>query len=116
MQVKDRDLQILEKISRYCDEIEHAHREFGRDYAVFCNNPTYRNAVALCLMQIGELSNRLSEEFKAAHTEIPWRAIKGMRNIVAHEYGKIDTETVWETAESGTQELNLFCRKALSNS
>ena len=76
---------------------------------VFCNNPTYRNAVATWLMQIGELTNKLSQEFKDGHKKIPWRAIRGMRNVVAHEYGNIDEETVWETAENGTKELKEFC-------
>ena len=115
MAVNDRDNQILEKIVKYCEEIEHAHSEYNRSYASFCSNPTYRNAVALCLMQIGELTNKLSEEFKVAHPEIPWRAIRGMRNVVAHEYGNIDEETVWETAENGTHELKDFCEKELKN-
>ena len=38
-----------------------------------------------------------------------------MRNVVAHEYGKIDVETVWETAESGTKELKEFCQRELNN-
>lgn len=113
MAISDRDSQVLEKLVQYCEEIEHAHHEYHRDYSVFCSNPTYRNAVALCLMQIGELTTKLSEEFKATHTQIPWRAIRGMRNVVAHEYGKIDVETVWETAENGTQELKCFCQQML---
>ena len=32
---------------------------------------------------------------------------------VAQEYGKIDTATVWETAENGVQELQEFCRQVL---
>lgn len=115
MQAKDRDVQILEKIICYCEDIEHAHGEYHRDYGVFCSNPTYRNAIAMCLMQIGELTNKLSQEFKDGHSEIPWRAIRGMRNVVAHEYGKIDTETVWETAENGTKELMAFCQRELDN-
>ena len=63
----------------------------------------------MCLMQIGELTIKLSQEFKDSHNEIPWRAIRGMRNVVAHEYGNIDEETVWETVESGTQALKEFC-------
>jgi uncharacterized protein with HEPN domain len=113
MQAEERDVQILRKIVGYCNDIEFAHKEYHRDYAVFCNNPTYRNAIALCLMQIGELTNKLSEDFKNQHTEIPWRSIRGMRNVVAHEYGNIDVETVWETAENGTQELLLFCQRVL---
>jgi len=114
MDRNDRDLQILEKIVKYCDEIEHAHHEYGRDYTIFCTNPTYRNAIAMCLMQIGELTNKLSDSFKESHNQIPWRAIRGMRNVVAHEYGHIDVETVWETAEDGTQDLRAFCQSILS--
>lgn len=66
-------------------------------------------------MQIGELTNKLSQEFKDNHSEIPWRAIRGMRNVVTHEYGKIDVETVWETAENGTKELMAFCQRELDN-
>ncbi|MGN0551699.1 MAG: DUF86 domain-containing protein [Acutalibacteraceae bacterium] len=76
--------------------------------------PTYRNAVALCLMQIGELSNKLSEDFKNTYNSIPWKAIRGMRNVVAHEYGKIDEVTVWETAESDTETLRVFCLNILN--
>ena len=115
MAINDRDNQLLEKIVQYCEEIEHAHREYNCSFQSFCSSPTYRNAVALCLMQIGELTNKLSEGFKEAHPEIPWRAIRGMRNVVAHEYGSIDKETVWETAENGTQELKDFCKKELDS-
>ena len=110
MPVNERDLEILEKILRYCDDIEFSHCEYHRNFQIFCANPTYRNSVALCLMQIGELSNRLSPDFKTSHPEIPWRAIRGMRNIVAHEYGKIDEEVIWETAENGVNDLREFCR------
>ena len=116
MGLSNRAVQILKKIANYCEEIECAHREYTYSYETFCRNSTYRNAVALCLMQIGELSAKLSEEFKADNTEIPWRAIKGMRNVVAHEYGNIDVETVWETAETGTQELKEFCLRWLDQS
>ena len=88
MPVKDRDMQILKKIMGYCEDIEHAHGEYHRDYAILCSNPTDRDAIAMCLMQIGELTNKLSQEFKDGHSEIRWRAIRGMRNVVAHEYGR----------------------------
>ena len=113
MDVSQRDLEIIEKISRYCVEIGEAHDAFQKSYDTFVSNSIYRNAVCLCLMQIGELANHLSDEFKETHREIPWRAIRGMRNVVAHEYGKIDTATVWETAEDGVNELTQFCEQIL---
>ena len=109
-----RDTQILRKIIGYCADIEFTHNEYARSYDVFCANPTYRNAIALCLLQIGELVNNLSDDFKDRYDSIPWRAIKGMRNIVAHHYGKIDTETVWETSEAGIRELRSFCEERIA--
>lgn len=109
-----RDREIIEKIHRYCAEIGEAHAAFQKSYDMFVCNSVYRNAVCLCLMQIGELANHISEEFKETHHEIPWRAIRGMRNVVAHEYGNIDTATVWETAEDGVGELMSFCERILT--
>ena len=37
-----------------------------------------------------------------------------MRNVVAHEYGNIDLETVWETSEAGIMELRDFCDKHIA--
>ena len=89
MTAQSRDTQILEKIQDYCNDIMFTHTEYAHDYHTFCTNPTYRNAIALCLMQIGELVKHLSPEFISSHTSIPWRAIRGMRNVVAHEYGTL---------------------------
>ena len=115
MTASDRDLQILNKIEGYCNDIEFTHTEYGHNYATFCENPTYRNAIALCLLQIGELVKNLSQEFTASHANIPWRAIRGMRNVVAHEYGHIDLETVWETTDVGIIELRDFCVEQLQS-
>lgn len=109
MTAQSRDIQILEKIQGYCNDIMFTHTEYAHDYHTFCTNPTYRNAIALCLMQIGELVKHLSPDFIRSHTSIPWHAIRGMRNVVAHEYGRIDLETVWETSEAGIIELRNFC-------
>lgn len=116
MDVSLRDQEIIEKIIRYCNEIDEAHSAFHKSYDAFVSNSVYRNAVCLCLMQIGELANHLSDGFKETYREIPWRAIRGMRNVVAHEYGKIDTDTVWETAKDGVSELTHFCEQILRKS
>lgn len=113
MPLLERDKTILKKIINYCEEIEFAHKEYNHLFEVFDANPTYRNSVSLCLMQIGELSNKLSDEFKENNNSIPWKAIRGMRNVVAHEYGNIDTVTVWETADSDIQDLKQFCIEVL---
>ena len=113
MTIPSRDNQILQKIYEYCCQIMYTHDEFHREYSAFCNSPTYRNAIALCFLQIGELVKKLSDEFIQTHTEIPWRAIRGIRNVVAHEYGSIDVDTMWETLDTGIIELRDFCEKLL---
>ena len=68
MTIPNRDIQILQKIQGYCDDIMFTHTEYDRNYNTFCSNPTYRNAIALCLLQIGELVKKLSDEFVQSHT------------------------------------------------
>lgn len=51
----------------------------------------------MCIIQLGELANRLSDEAKESSQNIPWRAIKGMRNLHAHDYENVDMEIVWNT-------------------
>ena len=109
----DRDKNILEHILQYCDQVETAHRDFGRSEARFRESTTYQNAISMCILQIGELVGRLSPAFQETHAEIPWRKIRGMRNYVAHEYGSIDIAVVWYTAGASIDELRAFCRSQL---
>jgi uncharacterized protein with HEPN domain len=51
---------------------------------------------------IGEAARRISESFRQAHPEIPWREIIGQRNILAHDYGDVDAELIWKAV---TQDL-----------
>ncbi len=105
----DRDIFILEHIVKYCDEIEIAMDRFGRDYDVFQNDSVYKNALAMCILQIGELSAKLSTDFKISHTAIPWVQIKATRNIVAHRYGSIDPIVLWETVMEDIPALKKYC-------
>ena len=109
----ERDKNILQHILRYCREIETAHDDFGRSRERFVHSTTYQNAISMCILQIGELVNHLSEDFKREHSEIPWHKIRGMRNYVAHEYGSIDFDVVWFVATESIPELRTFCENNL---
>lgn len=54
---------------------------------------------------IGEAASRLSRETQALLPDIPFRAMRGMRNIIAHDYGEVDLELVWQTAEADLPKL-----------
>ena len=50
----DRDASILEHIVSYCEQIELTVKRFGDSYDTFQTDAIYRNAAALCILQIGE--------------------------------------------------------------
>jgi uncharacterized protein with HEPN domain len=54
-----------------------------------------RLAAEAILHRIAEAVARLPEDIIVAHPEVRWRPMKGMRNLVAHEYGAIDYDIVW---------------------
>ena len=59
----------------------------------------------MCIIQIGELVGRLSDEFLEENEQIPWRAIKGMRNLHAHDYERVDLDIVWNTLTEDIPDL-----------
>ena len=44
--------------------------------------------------------------FKSSHPEIPWLEAKAMRNIMAHEYFRVDLKIVWKTAKESLPVLH----------
>ncbi len=50
-----------------------------------------------------------TENFKSTNNKIPWNQIKALRNVVAHNYGGIDKETLWETLMQDIPELQECC-------
>jgi uncharacterized protein with HEPN domain len=57
-----------------------------------------RRAVERVVEIIGEAARKVSEPFKDAHPEIPWRAITAQRHILAHDYDLVDDQKVWRVA------------------
>ena len=108
------DKQRLMRIRDYCKLIESTVSRFGGTFDAFSEDVDFQQSICFSILQIGELANNLSEELKAATTaEMNWSQIKGMRNIVAHHYGKIDFEIVWSVATVDIPKLRQFCDKNL---
>jgi len=54
-------------------------------------------AVVRAIQLIGQAARAVSRELQAAHPEIPWREMIGMRNVVVHDYADVDLALVWKT-------------------
>ena len=49
---------------------------------------------------IGEAATALSPDLKARYANVPWPQIIGLRNLLVHEYFRIDTKVLWDIANS----------------
>lgn len=95
-----RDKVVLEKILKYCEETLDAKDHFGDKYDIFVSSSVYRNAVNMCILQIGELCKLLSIDLRKEIPEIPWKQWCGIRDVFAHQYENIDLESTWDTLHS----------------
>lgn len=64
----------------------------------FNANIQKQDAIIRRIEIIGEAAVHLSEETRRAITDLPFRKMRGMRNIVAHDYANVDLKIVWEVA------------------
>ncbi len=74
----------------------------GKTRDDYDRDETLRLALTHLLQVIGEAAGRVSKDFCAAHSEVPWEAITGMRHKVVHDYLDVDEDIVWDTV---TKEL-----------
>lgn len=69
-------------------------------YETFAKNEQALRVVLYSLAVIGEAVASSIDVLAAANPRLPWQQIRGMRNMVIHEYFQLDLETVWETTQS----------------
>ena len=70
----------------------------GVDRESFLANQEKQDAVLRRFEIIGEAASRVSPETQASFPTVPFRSMRGMRNIIAHDYGDVDLDQVWKTA------------------
>ena len=107
--MKDRDITILKRIVQYADEINGTIIRFDLDIDKLKSDYVFKNAIAMCLLQIGELVVNLSDEFKSEYDKMPWRDIISVRNRAAHTYFSIDMEILWGIAIQDIPDLKDYC-------
>jgi uncharacterized protein with HEPN domain len=96
MHPDQRDAALLWDILEAAREIRQFTAEV--DFAQYAADKMRQRAVEREVEIIGEAARRLSDGFKQAHPEIPWRAIVAQRHVLAHEYGEIRQDRIWAVA------------------
>ncbi len=74
-----------------------AHTDRIASIEDFESDEVLLDSVMFRLIQISENSDRLTPGFKEKHADIPWHAMRGMRNRIVHDYGDVDLSIVYDT-------------------
>ena len=107
MRSKIGDKERLQHIRDICFDIENAI--VGYDEEKFLNDFLVRTAVCSCVVWIGEASTHLTDEIKNSKPDIEWIKIKGMRNLITHEYFGIDYKTLFKAVADNIPPLKKSC-------
>ena len=95
--MQHRDKIILDKIS---DEASIAIKMLSDvEQSDFIKDEILKRAVAMSVINIGELVKNLTQEFRNKYKNVPWKAISEFRDVAAHKYGTLDMNIVYNTVK-----------------
>ncbi|HEX5166875.1 MAG TPA: DUF86 domain-containing protein [Thermomicrobiales bacterium] len=83
-------LQSIEKIQRYTA---------GTSYEAFVVNDMAVDAVIRNFEIIGIATQQIPDEVTSRYQDIPWAKMRGMRNVLAHQYEDVRLDVVWDTIQ-----------------
>ena len=95
------DLKTEAALADLADFAAMADEITSRGRGAYDDDITLRLAGEAVVSRTGEAAKRLSDDYRNAHPKVPWRAIRGTRNLVAHEYDLIDHAANWEVLATG---------------
>ena len=83
----------------------------GTTLAEFLDDVQLQDAVIRRLEIIGEAANQLTDQSVTERSDLPWREMIGMRNVLIHQYGEVDPSVVWETVQRDLPPLIALLRR-----
>lgn len=98
-----RDVALLWDMREACRAV--AEFTAGVKYSRFEQDKMLRSAVERQFLILGEAARQVSDGFRGAHPDVPWRGLVGLRNVLAHEYGEVLVERLWLFATERVPEL-----------
>ena len=93
------------RIADALEAIERVEKYAAKGQTAFDSDELIQTWVVHHLQILAEALTRIDESTRRDHDEIPWDKIRGMRNILVHEYFGIDKRLVWAVVESDLPEL-----------
>ena len=97
MREHSKDKSRLEDILKSIQFIE--EYSDGISYETFVADTMRYYAIMKNVEIVGEAANMLTRDFRETNTELPWREIIGMRNVLVHGYANISNEQLWSAVK-----------------
>ena len=64
---------------------------------------------------IGEATKRLSPELRSKYSDVPWQQIAGLRDVLIHDYLKVNLNLVWQIIEQNLSDLKRQVKAIIEN-
>lgn len=74
----------------------------------FTEDEILQDSMMFRMIQISANVLKLSEDFRNNHNEIPWYAIRGLRNRIVHDYGNVDLTIIYDTISKDIPEVHNY--------
>ena len=113
MREHSRDRGRLEDILKYAQNVEQIVS--GITYEQFVADIRIYYSVMKNVEVIGEAANMLTRHFRETYTELPWRLIVSMRNVLVHGYAQVSDADLWQTATDDIQPLREQVQRYLAD-
>ena len=90
--------------------IEHTKDKSQSDIVA---EPILIDSICFRLIQISENNDKLTQDFKSEYDRVPWKAIKGMRNKIVHNYGVINPTILYDTVKNSIPDLYNILKESI---
>lgn len=95
-------LEAIDRIERYTEDLDFSH---------WLNDQKTIDAVVRNMEIIGEAASHVPDEVRNQYDDVPWDEMRGIRNILAHEYFAVDPEILWRTIKKDLGSLKIILRE-----
>lgn len=113
-----------ERVEDYLDHIVEAitratgYLEDARDFEAFQGDRRSQDAIIRNIEIIGEAVSQIQSsapDFISGYPDVPWAKMRGMRNVMIHEYFSVNVRIVWTTVRDDLPELKQLIEAVLTS-
>jgi len=90
----NKNIRMIKKIIDYAEKILAYCSALNKE--TFLGDHKLVEASVFNIIQIGEATRQLSDDFMTKYNNIPWNEICGLRNRIVHDYEGIDLPLIWD--------------------